>query len=133
MILDDHLYMSDAQNLATKDAATASTDYIDTTVAGNAGQPLWLVCRVETAFACAGSNPTLDVALQSDSASTFETAVTHWSAATIAEATLVDEYTICKMPLPDGLGRYIRMLYTPSAAFNSGKIDAFLTMNPDRT
>jgi hypothetical protein len=132
MFIDNQLYMSDAQTFASVTGATPSTSYIDMTVAGNAGQPLWVIIRVETVFVTAGSNPTLTVALQCDSDSAFGSATTLWTEATIAEATLVDEYTIYKAPLPDGCERYLRVLYTPSAAYDSGKIDAFLTMNPDR-
>jgi hypothetical protein len=132
MFIDNQLMMSDAQNFATVAIATASTSYIDMTVAGKAGNPLWIIVKVETAFICAGSNPTLTVAIQSDSDSAFGTATSHYTYSTIAEATLVDEYVIAKVQVPDDCGRYLRVYYTPSAAFDAGKVDAFVTMNPDR-
>ncbi len=128
----DHKF-SDAQSLATASAATNCTNILDVGVTG--GQYIhdapFVVCQVETAFACAGSNPTLTVELVESANADLSSGTTLWSSGTIAEATLVDKYVICKMRLPKLTKRYCGFVYTPSAAFDSGKLDAVLAPDAD--
>ena len=127
MIIDTQLEMSNAQALT---ATAASTNLIDTSVAGDAVDELYLVVQVSTTLASAGKAATLDIILQTDSAVGFGTATTLATCPRIAEATLVAGYRCWAIRIPSGAKRYLRMYYTVGTEnFTSGNIDAFLTMD----
>lgn len=127
MIVDYELLLSDAQAV-TADAA--STQYIDTQVAGKSVNELWLVVNVNTTLDSAGEAGTLSVILQTDDDSAFGSATDLYTSQSFAESVLAAGYNLIKMRLPtSGLERYVRLYYNVnnSDAFTSGKIDAYLT------
>jgi len=127
MIRDAHQIFSAAQ-VAT-DATGASTNVIDLTKAGDAvgGQELYLVVRIGTACASAGSGATMKFALQTAITEIFTTPI-ELASLSLAEALLTANTIIWKMKLPAGLKQYVRLYFTESGeAFTSGTIDAFLT------
>jgi hypothetical protein len=127
----DHKF-SDAQSLATASSATACTNVLDIGVAGQyIHDAPFVVCQVETAFACAGSNPTLTVQFVESANADLSSPTVLWTSGAVAEATLVDKYQICKMRLPKLTKQYCGFLYTPSAAFDSGKLDAVMALDAD--
>ena len=129
MIIDKQLEFSSAQAETTV-AAHDSTNIVNMTAAGNAGEELYLVIRVETALTSDGA-ATLQVKFISDSAIGFATApVTHFDTGAVTYTTFVDKYTICRMRLPTGVKQYCKVTYTiGTAALTAGKFDAFLTKN----
>jgi hypothetical protein len=128
-MIDYQERFSDAQAI-TVDAA--STNYIDTQVAGRAYDEQWLEVVVNTIFDSAGDAGTLIVKLQTDSASTFDSPATDLhTSLTYEQADLVAGKMLVQMRLPEGLDRYIRVYYdNGTEAFTAGKVDAYLTGAP---
>jgi hypothetical protein len=129
-MIDYQERFSDAQAI-TVDAA--STNYIDTQVAGRAYDEQWLEVMVNTTFDTTGEEGTLVVKLQTDSASTFDSPATDlYTSASFAESVLVAGTKLIQMRLPEGLERYIRLYFdvNNSDAFTAGKVDAYLTGAP---
>jgi hypothetical protein len=126
-------WFSNAQTIATESSGFNCTNVFDTGVTGgcNAYDNMWIVCQVETVFATAGGNPTMTFALVTSADAALGTPTTLHQETTVAEATLVDKYVVFKMRLPRISQRYVGLIYTPSAAFDSGKIDAYMTDNVD--
>lgn len=142
MILDYHLKLSDAQAIT---ASAASTSYIDTTVAGQAiGHELYIVGSVNTTFDSQNDTATLVIAIQADNDSAFGSPTVYHTSATFTVAALVAGFQCIKMRLPFNImaaggttalsERYLRAYYTVGTEnFTAGKLDLFLTMNPDIT
>jgi hypothetical protein len=142
MILDYHLKMSDAQAIT---ASAATTNYIDTTVAGKTVEKeLYLVASVNTAFGSAGGTATLTIAIQSDDDSAFGSPTTLFTSPAFTVAALVAGFQAIKMRMPVATQaaagttviteRYLRAYYTVGTEnFNAGKLDFFLVENPDIT
>ena len=139
MIKDAQLIFSDAQAETTV-AAHDSTNVIDLgahldafggaedNAVENSGK-LWLNVKVVTAFTSGGS-ATLATALQDSADNSSFAAVTPAAVATAAipVASLTAGYTIIKMPLPSGLRRYLKLVYTiGTAAMTAGAIDAWIS------
>ncbi|MBX3502799.1 MAG: hypothetical protein KF889_25420 [Alphaproteobacteria bacterium] len=122
----------DKENLFSNDQAitdsAASTDYIDLGVSRDigVGEPMEVFLGVTTAMLSGGSS-TLAVALQTDTQSSFATAVTLQSISGVAKASLVAGYEIAKWKLPAGVQRYLRLYYTPGTTdFTAGAVRAGL-------
>lgn len=128
MILDKFLVFSDAQAVT---ASAASDSIIDLGGAGDAvGSELFFCVRVDTDAASTGS-ATVTFALQTDSVSTFGSAVTLYASAAIAKASLVAKAEPVKVKIPVGAKRFLRGYYTVGTAdLSAGKFDAFLTPMP---
>lgn len=95
------------------------------------GNDMWLVIQVDTACASTGSG-TLAFTLASDDSASVHTSTStaHLTSPVFAAATLVAGYEYaCKLPA----GTYERYLgiiqTTATAAYESGKVNAFLTRN----
>lgn len=95
-----------------------------------AGEPMWLVVNVGTAFTAAGA-ATLTITLESDSTADLATsATTHWTSATIPKASLTANTNIVKQPLPSEVTyeRYLGLRYTVATGpMTAGTLDAFIT------
>lgn len=127
MILDKLNMFSDALALT----ATATSDVIDLGVSRDigVGRPLEVICLVNTALLSAGST-TLVVKLQTDTQSSFGTAVDLITTAAIAKATLIAGYEVIKQKLPQGVQRYLRVSYTVAVSdFTGGTITAALNLD----
>ena len=127
MIVDNNLYMSDAQAVTSSAASTKSLDFGAALRHIGDGEEINLLVQVATA---AGSGGTSNVtfALQ-DSAdnSTFADVV---KTPAIAKATLVAGYEVLRIKLPAGLRRYIQVYYTVDTTdLTSGAFNAYLTLD----
>jgi hypothetical protein len=128
MIKDAHLILSEGQLMTT--FTGASTNVIDLTKLGDAvaGAELYLVVRVGTAGDTAEEDGTLNIAIQTDSAEAFDTAVVNLAEKDLTEAELTANTIVWKIKLPPGCKKYLRLYYTEGEhAFTGGTIDAFLT------
>ncbi|CAN5190649.1 phage protein [soil metagenome] len=126
-IVDNNLYMSDAQPVT---ASAPSTNILDLATAtrniGN-GQPIELVVQVATT-AVSGGASTVTFSLD-DSAdnSTFAVVVATMA---IPKATLVAGYEALRIRLPLGLRRYIRVYYTVDTSnLTAGNFTAYLSLD----
>lgn len=136
MLIDQNLYLSPAQNNILVVGAYPSTNVIDLTqtlyrVAYN--NPMWLICRVTTAFTDVAGAARLNVAICTNNTADATTPNIYWDTpALLPVATLIDDYEIVAMRLPDRfLERYLLMVYTVSVAdITAGAITTFLT--PDK-
>lgn len=128
MILDKTLMFSELQALTTTAPSTNIVDLGSVRDIGQ-GEELWLTVRVGTAAASTGSS-TVTIALQTDTASGFGTAVTLAQTAAIAKASLTANTEVWKIPLPEGVQRYLRLNYTVATAdLTAGTFDAFLSLD----
>jgi hypothetical protein len=136
MIIDNNLYLSNAQANILAQATYPSTNVIDLTqltyrVAYN--NPMWLICRVTTALTDAAGAARLNVAICTNNTADATTPNIFWDTpALLTVAVCILNYEICAMRLPDRfLERYLLMVYTVSAAdLTGGAITTFLT--PDK-
>lgn len=133
MLRDAQLAFSDAQAVTTA-AANASTNIVD--YLGPApsdmgvGEEMWLVISVNTAVTSAGAANVV-FTVQTDDNSSFSSAATLYTSASLAKATLVAGYRVAAIRVPTACERYIRVVYTPDATLTAGKFDAYLTRNVD--
>ena len=130
----DWMSFSDAQAI-TASGTTNSTNVLDTEVAASnigGGTPLWLYCRVNTAFTCDTSG-TLIVALQ-NCATSGGTYTSILISPTYTVGTLAKGLDLLTAPLPVDNLRYLKLLFTNGvgSGFTAGKIDAFLTLSAPR-
>lgn len=132
MIIDRFNEFSDAQAPDTV-ATHASTNVIDMGAAGKIeAVPYYLHIKVNTAVTSEGS-ATVAFLFQTDSVVGFGSAVTLWTSAAIAKATLVAGYEVIRLPINGlNLNRYVRVAYTVgTAALTAGAFDAFLSADAD--
>jgi hypothetical protein len=140
MIIDDRLEFCDAVSLNTGGANSYLLgDQVDlgATVRNvGVGEELYLVLQVDTS-AGSGGSATGQFHLVSDAQAAIATdgsATYHFSTGAIPFATLVAGYVIAIVALPQGgpaYERYLGILQTTgTAAFNAGRINAFLTKDP---
>lgn len=128
MIFDKENLFCDDQALT---ASAASTNVIDLGVSRDigVGTPIPIWCSVTTTFTSGGST-TLDVALQTDTAVGFGTAVTLLSFLAIPKASLVAGYELFRLDLPLGVLRYLRLNFTVNTAnFTAGNLRAGLILD----
>jgi hypothetical protein len=126
--MDEELVLSDEQAITV---TARSEDTIDQTVGGDAGDELYLVLLVQEAFDSAGDAATLVVDLETDSTAAFPSAKNLWKSPTYVEADLVVG-KLAQLRLPKGTEQFIGLNYTNAVeAFTAGKIDAFLTKDPN--
>lgn len=129
MILDKQLVFSSEQAVTTA-AATASTNVVDTVVAGRAINELWLEIVVHTTVTSDGA-ATVAFKLETDSAEAFSGASTLFSVAAIAKASLTAGTVVARVRIPAGAKRYLRVVITPAVAdLTAGKFNAYLTSLP---
>ena len=131
MVTERGNIFSDAQAL-TASGAENSTNVIDTEVASSnigAGTPIWVYCRVNTAFTAASSS-TMIVSLQ-NCATSGGTYTSIFVGPTLTVGQLVKGLDLCTIPLPVDNLRYLKMVYTQGvgSGWTAGKVDALLTHN----
>lgn len=136
MILDERNEFCDATALNTGGAGTYLLgDQIDLQVTGIAVglDDLWVIIGVDTS-AGSGGSATGQFTVASDASASIATdasATVHLQTGAIPYATLVAGYEILKARLPaaPAYERYLGILQTTgTAAFNAGKINAYLTL-----
>jgi len=139
MILDERSEFCDATTL---NAGAAGTYLLGNVINLNKtgldlgqGDPLWLVIQISTTAASAGSaTATFKLASDAQAAiATDGTATIHLVSDTLAVANLTAGTVVLMAPLPRSTyERYLGLLQvTGTAAFTAGKINAFLTTDPN--
>ncbi len=127
MMEDKFLMMSDAQAIT---ATADSTNVLDFGDDGDARiKQAWWVVRLNTGFAT--SSNTLAISLQTAAASSFAELPGMSLAATATSSLLSAGTVLIKRPIPLGMKRYLKTVYTASAALETGKVDSFITFEPD--
>lgn len=136
MILDSQLVLSDSQAVTS---TAISANVYDTNVIGGpnttqdigAGEPLYLVVSTVVAATDTGSDATLTITLESDSAATLASSpVVHFSTGAIAFANFATAGTrLLAIRLPNAnYKRYLGIRYTvASGPLTAGQFDAYLT------
>lgn len=127
---------SDAQAVT---ATAISTNVIDTFSSNTTrnlgvGAPVYLIVSTQTAITDTGSDATLTVTLESDTAVGLATApVVHFTTGALAFAAYsAAGSTICAIHLPATINykRYLGVRFTVAAGpFTAGAIDAYLTLD----
>lgn len=140
MIFDERNEFADAAAIALNigNAIAPNTDVIDlgaTPTLRNlgAGEPLFLVLQVDTAFV--GTGATIQFQLASDSTADLATSKTiHLDTGAIALATWVAGYTkVIALPDEATYERYLGLWMTVATAnVTAGKLNAFLTRDVSR-
>lgn len=122
-MIDNSLVFSAEQAVTT---TAASTNVVKTN-GGDVPNRLFLVVRVDTAFAgCTSVTPSVET----DDAEAFSSAETVATFPTYPVASLTAGM-VGIIPLPLGLKDYLRMKYTVVGTATAGKISAFVTDNPE--
>jgi hypothetical protein len=133
MYLDAQTTFSDAQAVTSTAISTNVIDLGATPTLRDigTGEPVYLVVVTETAATDSGSDATLAVTLESDSAVGLDASATvHLSTGALAFATFSpDKAVLYAGPIPSGsYERYLGVRYTvASGPLTAGKFDAFLT------
>lgn len=127
MILDAQLLFSDAQAVT---AAAASDNIVDLGAVRRigVGRELYVVVVVDVAMTDAGSDSTLTVALEGDSAASFTPDGTDDLFVIPALAAVGDTFIARISPVMDAAEyRYIRLKYTPNNGnLSTGSFTAFI-------
>lgn len=127
-IVDNNLYMSDAQAVTATASSTKSLDLATATRNIGGGQSIELVIQVATTVAASGgaSNVTFSLEDSADNSS-FAVAV---ATVAIPKATLVAGYEALRIRLPLGLRRYIQVGYTVDTNnLTAGAFNAYLALD----
>lgn len=147
MYVDSQLELSDAQAVTSTAISANVIDLLTTGAAASAtaigpnatinigiGCPLWLVVQTRTACTDVGSDATLQVTLESDTAVGLASApVVHLNTGALAFAAFSAAGTrVLVAPLPSGsYKRYLGLRFTvASGPLTAGTFDAFLTTDP---
>jgi hypothetical protein len=128
MIRDKLATFSSAQAIT---AAAASTDVIDlgsVDAMPGVGQDLFLVSVVTTAFTDAGSNSTLEVTLETDTADSFASPTKVQECFIIPALAAVGDTFVAKVSKFITPERFIRVFYTPvNGDLTTGAVTTFFT------
>ncbi len=137
MILDERGEFGDDSTLVGTSGSTyVLGDVIDlgenpTTRNLGAGEPLYLVIEIGgTGVDSAGDAATLVFSIKSDSTADLATSpTTHYASAALAEATMVANYRVVAVALPEGdYERYLGVTYLPGTEdTTAGTANAYLT------
>lgn len=126
-MLDDKLILSEKQSIVGATGDIVSTNVIDFQAVKpdpGTGRPVYLNAVI--AESVAGGS----VALALQDSADNSTYATKYTTGAIAAASLPAGTKVLRMPLPEGLARYIRVQYTiSSAATTAGKVTAWLDIN----
>jgi len=126
-IVDNNLYMSDAQAVTATASSTKSLDMATALRNVGGGEPIELVVQVATAADASGS-ATVVFSLD-DSADNASFAVVAQTPA-IGKATLVAGYEALRIRLPARLQRYIQVTYTVATGpLTAGTFNAYLVLD----
>lgn len=126
-IVDNNLYMSDAQAVTATAASTKSLDFATALRSIGSGEPIELVVQVVTAATAAGAATVVFSLDDSADNSTFAPVV---QTPAIGKATLVAGYEALRIRLPAGLQRYIQVTYTVATGpLTAGTFNAYLELD----
>ena len=128
MIIDKEIEYSDSQAETTV-AAHASTNIYDSGAANSElgiGEDLRVRCEVDDTWTSGGA-ATLQAQFQSATDAAFTAPVTHFDSGALALAGLAAGTEIADFPLPKGVLRYTRWLYTiGTAVMTAGSVSAYM-------
>lgn len=127
MLVDAQQLFSDAQAIT---ATAASTNLIDLGIARSlgTGERLYLVCLVDTAFTDAGSDSTVVVTIETDTAEGFGSATTVQTIGTFLALAAAGTMLIVPVAKFATDERYVRLMYTvANGNLTTGAITSFLT------
>lgn len=137
MMIDSHNEFSDAQAVTSTAISTnvidlyPMADQADATRDLGAGEPMWLIVSTNTTATDSGSDATLTITLESDTAAALNSAnVVHFTTGALAFATFATAgTTLVAVRLPSArYKRYLGLRYTvASGPLTAGAFDAFLT------
>ena len=125
MIIDKLLRFSASQALSAA-SGTASTDVLDLGADRDftaLGQPLYVVVVVE---ASGGTNPTLQVVVQTDDSAGFSSPVAIHTGPALLQASNRTQI----IPFPHTNERYLRLAYTQGGTSPTATVSAFITTDP---
>lgn len=123
MYVDKRLSFAEDQALTATAASTNTVDLKADTDIGP-GEPMWLV--VVSKVAPGGTSPTIAISIETDDNSSFSSAATVLTDATIAGANF-GAGTIRAIPWPQTNERYNRVKFTCGGTSPTFTVDAFLT------
>lgn len=127
MMEDKFLFMSDAQAITE---TADSTNVLDLGDDGDARvKQAWWVVRLNTGFS--STSNTLAIALHTATSDSFAALQGMSLAATATSALTSAGSVVIKRPLPLGVKRYLKTVYTCSTTLATGKVDSFITFEPD--
>lgn len=121
MFIDKRLQVSAQQALT---ATAASTDVIDLGSDRDIGpgEPMWLVVIARTGLG--GTSPTLAASIQTDDNSSFSSAATLVTSATLSSFATGDKLIV---PFTYSNERYLRVNFTMGGTSPTATVDAFFT------
>ena len=124
---DDRLFFSDKQSLIKGSSgdidSTRTLDFSAVDPDPGTGRPVFLNIAVITAVAGGSVNFVLkDSADNNTFAAVYETGA-------IAAASLTAGKKVLRMALPEGIRRYLKVVYTAGAAITAGDVSAWLDIN----
>lgn len=126
-IVDNNLYMSDAQVVTATAASTKSLDFATALRSIGSGEPIELVIQVAVAATASGA-ATVVFSLDDSADNSSFTVVAQTPA--IGKATLVAGYEAFRFRLPAGLQRYIQVTYTVATGpLTGGSFNAYLLLD----
>lgn len=129
MILDAKLKFSDSQAVTV---TADSTNVLDLQAAGDAlgEENLYLAIQTKAADVAAVGAATVTFDLVTSVDEAFSSPITLYSSGAIGKAALTKNKSIIKLPLPIGVKRYLKVVYTVATGpLTAGAFDAFLTPN----
>jgi len=123
MILDTQETFSAAQSAFSAGTDVVSTNVYDTGAAADvgAGEPFFIYAKVGTAFS---GGTSIAVVLQDSADNSSWADVQSTKAVAVASATANAE--ICRMRVPIGLRRYLRLAYRSVGTTTAGTISAYV-------
>ena len=129
----EQVQFSNAQTITASAAATAGTNVWDTEAADSnlgAGTPVWVICRVSTAFTTASAGDTLIADLE-QCATSGGTYTDLLKSATFTVGQLVKGFNVLTAGLPAKHLRYLRFNYNyaSGSGFTAGAVNAYPTLN----
>ena len=127
MIVDNNLYMSDAQAVTSTASSTKSLDMALALRNVGGGEPVELVVQVATTVTASGA---ATVTFSLDDSADNSTFTSQVLTAAIGKASLVAGYEVLRIRLPAGLQRYIQVTYTVATGpLTAGAFNAYLALD----
>jgi hypothetical protein len=128
MKVDAHNLFSDAQAVT---AAAASTNLIDLGVSlrnMGVGTPIYIVSQVDVAFTDSGSDSTLAVTLEQDTAAAFSSTTSIQTVGTFAALAAIGARLVAAISIDVITEQFVRLYYTPANGnLSTGSVTSFLT------
>lgn len=126
-IVDNNLYLSDAQAVTSTASSTKSLDMATALRNVGGGEPIELIVQVAAAVTASGA-ATVTVSLDDSADNSSFSPVVQTPA--IGKAALVAGYEALRIRLPAGLQRYIQVTYTVATGpLTAGAFNAYLALD----